>query len=86
MYFYVNLSPFPTYKKFQSKVLKNDTKFYNEKIHKEIKKCYCDLWREKDDMKSFYTKLRNQIIAEYDKRFKKDVIQGKGLKNILLHI
>ena len=86
MYFYVNLSPFPTYKKLQSKVFKNDTKFYNEKTHKEIKKCYYDLWREKDDMKSFYTKLRNQIIAEYDKRFKKDVIQGKGLKNILLLI
>ena len=27
MYFYVNLNPFPTYKKLQSKVFKNDTKF-----------------------------------------------------------
>ena len=73
MYFYVNLNPFPTYKKRQSKVLKNDTKFYNEKIHKEIKKCYYNLWRDKDDIKSFYTKLRSQIVAEYDKTFKKDV-------------
>ena len=65
--------PLPNIQKLQSKVFKNDTKFYNEKTHKEIKKCYYNLWRDKDDIKSFYTKLRNQIIAEYDKPFKKVV-------------
>ena len=31
MYFFVNLNPFPTYKKLQSKVLEKDTKIYNKK-------------------------------------------------------
>ena len=71
IYFYVNLNPFPTYKKVVNHILNGDTGDYNQKIHKEIRNCYNSFWNGSDGIETYYTKLWNTAIAEYDKTFKK---------------
>ena len=71
IYYYVNLNPFPTYKKIVNHILNGDTNNYNQKIHNEIRNCYNSLWNRTDSIETYYFKLRNKSITEYDKTFKK---------------
>ena len=71
IYYYVNLNPFPTYKKVVNHILNGDTGDYNQKIHTEIRNCYNSLWNGSFGIETYFTKLRNKAITEYDKTFKK---------------
>ena len=67
----MNLNPLPTYKKVVNHILNGDTGDYNQKIHNEIRDCYNSLWNGSDGIETYFTKLRNKAIIEYDKTFKK---------------
>ena len=60
IYYYVNLNPFPTYKKVVNHILIGDTGDYNQKIHNEIRNCYNSLWNGSDGIETYFTKLRNK--------------------------
>ena len=67
----MNLNPFPTHKKIVNHILNSDTGDYNQKTHIEIRNCYNSLWNSSDGIETYYLKLRNKAIIEYDKTFKK---------------
>ena len=52
-------------------MLNGDTSNYNQKAHNDIRNCYNSLWNGRDGIETYYTKLRNAAITEYDKTFKK---------------
>ena len=81
IYYYVNVNPFPTYKKVVNHILNGDngdTCSYNQKIHNENQTCYHSLWNGSDGVETFCTKLRNTAITKYDKTFKNDRILNNG--------
>ena len=59
-------------------MLIGDTGDYNQKIHNEIRNCYNSLWNGSDGIETYYTKLRNKSITEYEKHSGNDRILNNG--------
>ena len=88
IFIYVNLVKYPTYNKilknFQNRLREPEKKYYDKKMHKELKTYYHNLWRnKKSSIENYYDKLRFRYVKEFDDNINKYENSRSGLCNFI---
>ena len=89
IFIYVNLIKFPTYGKIIERLGDGGhKKCYDKEMHKEIRKYYNNLWKERNNktpsIENYYNKLRFKYIQEYDGNIDEYINSRSGLIHFIM--
>ena len=88
IFIYVNLIKYPAYGKIMERLGDGHKKCYDKEMHNEIRKCYNNLWKERNNktpsIENYYNKLRFKYIQEYDDNIDKHINSRSGLIHFIM--